>query len=121
MKRGTIGNDAHAGLWESHPGHEGGSVRLPAESAMAVSTPKRGCCGNEAQRAAHALAREFAHRVIRLTLWILSGGFRRREVLVGLDESHSYPGHRVPELDVIDVLEAIDIVHGERVPLAAAI
>src|ERR1700719_2778552 len=130
MKRVTVGrvtvcDDAHAGLRESHPGHEGGSMCLPAESAMAVPTPERRCCGNEAQRAAHALAREFAHRVISKVkvpdLWILSGGFGSREVLVGLDESHSYPGHRVPELDVIDVLEAIDVVHGERVPLTAAV
>ena len=52
---------------------------------------------------------------------VLRSGSWRREVLVGTDESHAYSGHRVPELDVIDVLEAIDIVHGERVPLAAAI
>src|ERR1700745_3427541 len=77
MKRVTVGrvtvcDDAHAGLRESHPGHKGSSMCLPAESAMAVPTPKRRCCGNEAQRAAHALAREFAHRVIRLTYGFLA-------------------------------------------------
>jgi hypothetical protein len=59
-----LGNDAHAGLPKSHPGHEGGSMGLPAESAMAVPTPERRCYGNEAQRTAHALAREFAHGTI---------------------------------------------------------
>ena len=33
---------------------------LPAESAMAVPTPERRCRSDEAQRAAHALARELA-------------------------------------------------------------
>ena len=65
MKRVTVGDNVHAGLRESHPGHEGGSMRLPAESAMAVPTPERRCRSDEAQRAAHALARELAHRVIR--------------------------------------------------------
>src|SRR5258705_13377188 len=39
-------------------------------------------------------------------LWVLSGGFGRRKVLGCLDESHSYPGHRMPEHAVDDVLEA---------------
>jgi len=64
MKRIVVGYDAHAGLRESHPSHEGGPVCLSAESTMAVSTPERRCCGHETHRAAHALACEFAHSIL---------------------------------------------------------
>ena len=61
MKHVPFGGDAHAGLRETHPGHEGGAVSLPAESAMTVATEERRCRGHEAYRTAQTLTCEFTH------------------------------------------------------------
>jgi hypothetical protein len=43
------------------------------------------------------------------------------QILIALDEPHPRRGHRMAQFDVGEMLEVFGDVHGERVPLAAAV